>query len=191
MLIDLVEKNRSRRGFTQRPVTREELEGLVATARLTPATSNLQPLKYYLANTPQEVAIIQPLTVWAARLKELALPREGHRPTAFIVICHDTTIAKEPAGFARDVGIVAQTILLAATEKGLGGCMIGNFAPLKLAQALALPDTLIPQLVIGLGEPEEAVELVTAENGDIGYYRDEHDIHYVPKRPLEELIVNK
>lgn len=191
MFIDLVEKNRSRRGFTQRPITQEELRSLVAAARLTPATSNLQPLKYYLANTLEETAVIQPLTVWAAKLRELALPREGHCPTAFIILCHDTTIAKEPAGFQRDVGIVAQTILLAATEMGLGGCMIGNFAPLKLAQALQLPQTLIPQLVIGLGEPEEAVELVQAVDGETGYYRDEHDIHYVPKRPLEELIIDK
>ena len=47
--------------------------------------------------------------------------------TAFIVICQNTKRGESLVRFQRDVGIAAQTILLAATEMGLGGCMIGNF----------------------------------------------------------------
>lgn len=190
MIRELVHRSRSVRGFTQRPVTREELESLIAIARETPSTSNVQPLKYYLSCTREDNEKIQPLTVWAGRLRELRLPKEGHCPTAFIVICFDSSIARDPSGFQRDVGIVAQTILLAARDMGLSGCMVGNFVPDRLFDVLGLPDALIPQLVIGLGEPDENIVLTTAKDNQVAYYRDEEGIHYVPKRPLSELIIN-
>ena len=47
MLKDLLEKNRSYRGYDEtRKVTEEELRELVACTRLCPATANVQPLKY-------------------------------------------------------------------------------------------------------------------------------------------------
>ena len=67
MLKDLLEKNRSYRGYDEtRKVTEEELRELVACTRLCPATANVQPLKYFLAWEPEVVKKIQPLTKWAA-----------------------------------------------------------------------------------------------------------------------------
>ena len=189
-LMELLLRTRSHRGFEQTPVSRAQLEELVAAAQRTCATSNLQPLKYYLSWEEETNARIQPLTHWAGRLSQLQLPREGHRPTAFVVICHDTAAAANPAGFQRDVGIVAEVMLLRATEIGLGGCMIGSFEAAKLAAVLELPDHLQPQLVIGLGVPDDEVILEEAVDGKIAYYRDEKDIHHVPKRPLKEVIIN-
>lgn len=129
MFLDLVKQARSHRGFRQdRKVTRQELEHLVECARFTPAARNDQVLKYYLAEKPETVAAIQPLTKWAGALAELHLPRKGAEPVAYIVICLDGSLAENPAPYQRDVGIVAQTMLLAAAEMGLNGCMIGSFA---------------------------------------------------------------
>ena len=132
MIRDLVEKSRSYRGYDEsRQVTREELVELVECARLTPSSVNMQPLKYFLAWQPEVVKTIQPLTKWARALQPMELPHPGHCPTAFIVICQDTALQPSLARFQKDVGIVAQTMLLAAVEKGLGGFMIGN-RPLQL-----------------------------------------------------------
>ena len=57
---------------------------------------------------------------------------------------HDTLLAPNPERFYKDVGIVAQTMLLGAVDMGLGGIMIGNFAPEKVRQALGLRETLVP-----------------------------------------------
>ena len=190
--LELVAKSRSYRGYDpDRRLTREELERFVACARLAPSSVNRQPLKYYLAWEEEQAAAIQPLTGWAAALREHRLPHPGHCPPAFIVICQDTALAPETDRYLKDVGIVAQTMLLAAAEQGLGGCMIGSFPQRKLAEVLHLPEGVLPMLVVAFGKPDETVVLTDAEpDGSVTYYRDENDVHYVPKRRLEDLILN-
>ena len=87
------------------------------------------------------------------------MPRQGHRPTAFIIICQDRSISDSPTMFQRDIGIAAQTILLAATEKGLGGCMIGSFEKGALKELLQLPAQIEPMLALAIGKPDETVAL--------------------------------
>ncbi len=189
---ELVIKNRSCRGFDEGvKVSREQLLEMVECARLTPSSRNLQPLKYYLSYTDGNNATIQSITKWAAGLPNLDIPYKGQRPTAFIVICYDKDLGGENiTPFLKDVGITAQTILLAATEMGLNGCMIGNFSPEKLAAALSLSDNLVPSLVIGIGKGVENIVLTDIKDGKTGYYRDDNNTHYVPKRTLEEEIIN-
>lgn len=192
MFLDLVKQARSHRGFRQdRKVTRQELEHLVECARFTPAARNDQVLKYYLAEKPETVAAIQPLTKWAGALAELHLPRKGAEPVAYIVICLDGSLAENPAPYQRDVGIVAQTMLLAAAEMGLNGCMIGSFAAGELREKLGLPEVIKPQLLLALGEGTDRIVMTdVGEDGSTTYYRDAVDTHYVPKRTLEQLILN-
>lgn len=192
MFLDLVKQARSHRGFRQdRKVTRQELEHLVECARFTPAARNDQVLKYYLAVKPETVAAIQPLTKWAGALAELHLPRKGAEPVAYIVICLDGSLAENPAPYQRDVGIVAQTMLLAAAEMGLNGCMIGSFAAGELREKLGLPEVIKPQLLLALGEGTDRIVMTdVGEDGSTTYYRDAEDTHYVPKRTLEQLILN-
>lgn len=84
---------------------------------------------------------------------------------------------------------MAQTILLAATEDGLGGCMIGSFSLAGIKKALNLTENLEPVLVVALGKPAEKIVLTDVkEDGEIGYYRDENDVHYVPKRALKDIL---
>ena len=192
MFLDLVKQARSHRGFRQdRKVTRQELERLVECARFTPAARNDQVLKYYLAEKPETVAAIQPLTKWAGALAELHLPRKGEEPVAYIVICLDGNLAENPAPYQRDVGIVAQTMLLAAAEMGLNGCMIGSFAAGELREKLGLPEAIKPQLLLALGAGTDRIVITdVGEDGSTTYYRDAEDTHYVPKRALEQLILN-
>lgn len=191
MFKDIVKQSRSYRGYDEsRRITREELVDIVDCARYAPSSVNQQPFRYYLACEQPQLDTIQSLTKWAAALPELELPRPGKRPTGFIVICQETEWAPNLTAFQRDVGIVAQTMLLAAAEKGLGGIMIGNFSPQKLAEALELPEHLVPMLVVALGKPDETVVIREIGNGEsLKYYRDGSDVHYVPKRKLEDVVL--
>ncbi|MHB0914013.1 MAG: nitroreductase family protein [Armatimonadota bacterium] len=185
MIGDLVRKNRSYRRFSREPVSVETLRELVNLARLSPSAANLQPLKYKLSADPETNARIFPTLAWAGYLADWPGPTEGERPTAYIVILCDTEVSKS-AGC--DHGIAAQSILLAACERGLGGCMIGSIKRDELRSALAIPDRLEILLVLALGRPAEEVVLEEA-TGEIKYYRDERGVHHVPKRPMEEIIL--
>lgn len=191
---DLVRSNRSYRGYDEsRRITREELEEFVDCARLAPSSVNAQPFRYYLAWEKEEVDRIQPLTHWARALMDrMTLPHPGHCPTGFIVICQDTNLGESLQRYLKDVGIVAQTMLLAAAEKGLGGCMIGNFNGDEVKKELDLPENLVPMLIVAFGKPDETIVLTEIEEGDgINYYRDENDVHYVPKRKLEDIVISR
>lgn len=192
MIDELVRKNRSYRGYDERRrVTREELLQMVDCARLTPSSVNVQPLKYFLAYEEAEVRRIQPLTKWARALQPMQLPHPGHCPTAFVVICQDLSISDSLPRFQKDVGIAAQTLLLKAAEMGLGGCMIGNFSGGEVRRALNLPESIAPVLVIAIGKPDETVVLTeVGADGRTDYYRDGSDVHHVPKRRLEDVVLN-
>ncbi len=193
MLKDLIIKNRSYRGYDSgRKVTREELEDMVDCARLSASSVNRQPLKYYLAWEQEEVDRIQALTKWARGLPELTLPHPGKNPAAFIVICQDMLLGDSKARFQKDVGIAAQSILLRAVEMGLGGCMIGNFSPAAIKETLELSPNLEPVLIVAVGKPDEKIVLTEAAPGDsVDYYRDDEDVHYVPKRRLQDVVLSR
>ena len=190
MLEDLVRKNRSYRRFHQDvPVDIETLRALVNLARLSASGSNLQPLKYILSCEPETNARIFPHTRWAGYLKDWPGPAEGERPTAYIVILGDTEIRKS---FGCDHGIAAQSIMLGAAERGLGGCMIGSIDRSELRQVLDISEQYEILLVLALGKPKETVVLEeVGPDGDIRYYRDAEGVHHVPKRSLSELILRE
>ncbi len=189
MIKELMVKERSYRSFDESvKIERETLMGFVENARLIPSSVNLQPLKYKVCNTKEECDLILSLTKWAALLKEYEIPPKGHAPTAYIVICIDKNVSDKSI-FDKDVGIAAQTIMLSAVEAGLGGCMIGNFNPSKLAEALALPTDVVPSLVLGLGKPDEDIIIEKIGEKGSNYYRDEMGNHHVPKRSLDEIIL--
>lgn len=191
MLKDLLKENRSYRGFDENyRFSKEQLEEYVNMTRYTASAVNLQPLKYKIAYKKEETEIVFPLTKWAGALPHLKIPHDGMKPTAFIIICIDTDISDNLSAFQKDVGIAAQTITLAAAEEGLGGCMIGSFSSTDIKEKLSLPDNIEPMLIIALGKPNETIVIKEIENGEsTKYYRDENDIHYVPKRKLKDIII--
>lgn len=188
MIEDLIKKNRSYRRFYQDVVVeRETLVELVGLARLSASGSNLQPLKYVLSCESEKNASIFQHLAWAGYLKDWAGPEEGERPAAYVIILGDTKITKS---FGYDPGIAAQSILLGAAEKGLGGCIIGSIQTEKLGKALDIPSGLEILLVIAIGKPKEKVVIEEAGlDGDIKYWRDSEGVHHVPKRALGDIII--
>jgi nitroreductase len=189
MIEELIRQNRSFRRFHQdQHISRETLLSLVNLARLSASAANLQPLKYVLSYDPEKNAQIFACLAWAGYLKDWPGPAEGERPAAYIVILGDREITKN---FDCDHGIAAQSILLGAREKSLGGCMIGSINRDLLRRNLDLPENIEILLVLALGLPKEQVVLEeVGPEGDIKYWRDDQGVHHVPKRPLEEIIIS-
>ena len=189
MIKELILKNRSyRRFFQETAIEARTLRELVDLTRLSASSGNWQPLKYMLSYDPQKNALIFPHLAWAGFLTDWAGPAEGERPSAYIIILGDTKISKSAI---YDQGIAAQSILLGAAERGLGGCMIGSIQREKLRKALDIPSRYEILLVLALGKPKETVVIETVgPAGDIKYWRDDEGVHHVPKRPLDEIIID-
>ncbi len=186
----LLTRNRSYRRFDQaHRLDEDTLVGLVRLTTLCPSTANRQPLKYAVSWQPERNALIFPHLRWAAALADWPGPAEGRRPAGYILILGDTRIANP---FRWDDAIVAHTMLLAAAEKGLGGCIIGSIDRDRLRAALAIPAHLEILLVLAIGKPAETVVLEPGHSPDERpYWRDEQDVHHVPKRGLEEVLLRQ
>jgi nitroreductase len=190
MIQELVTKSRSfRRFYEEKEITLDTLRELVNLARLSPSGANKQPLKYMLSVSRDKNQEIFETLAWAGYLKEWKGPVEGERPSAYIIMLRDKSIIN---GVSLDEGICAQSIFLGANEKGLGGCFIGAVNKVKLAEVLNLDENYEIALVIALGYPKEEVVIEEIkEDGDYKYYRDENEVHHVPKRSLDELIIEE
>ena len=190
MMRDLVLKNRSYRRFHEEvDITIETLKELIDLARLSASAMNAQPLRYILSCDRQKNSLIFPHLVWAAFLKTWPGPAEGERPSAYVVILGDTEISRL---WDYDAGIAAQSILLGATEKGLGGCMIANIRKGGLRKALKMPERYEILLVLALGKPREKVVIEdVGSDGGTKYWRDREGVHHVPKRPLDDIIIGQ
>ncbi|HEY41906.1 MAG TPA: nitroreductase family protein [Dehalococcoidia bacterium] len=188
MIKDLILKNRSYRRFNEDvTIEMETLRELVDLARCSASASNRQPLKYYLACAPETNARIFPTLRWAAALTDWSGPSEGERPSAYIIILGDTAISKT---FGVDHGIAAQSIMLGAVDKGLGGCMLASVDREELRRLLDIPEQYEILLVLALGSPKEKVVLEELEPGaDFRYWRDADSVHHVPKRRLDDIII--
>jgi len=189
MIKDLVKKNRSyRRFYEDFVVQRNTLEELVNLARLSASAANRQPLKYILSCEKKKNDLIFPTLAWAGYLKDWPGPAEGEKPSAYIIMLVDTEITKN---YWCDPGIAAQSILLGATEKGLGGCIFASVKRDELRLALKIEEKYEILYVLAIGKPKEKVVLETVgPEGDIKYWRDSQKVHHVPKRPLKEIIID-
>ncbi len=187
MIKDLILKNRSYRRFHQdTPISMETLKELVDLARISNSGANKQPLKYILVCDPEINAKIFDQIGWAGALKDWPGAEDGERPTAYIIVLRDTSIGM--AGV--DHGIACTNILLGAVEKGLGGVMLATVKKDVVGADLDIDEKYEILLVVALGKPKEIVQLdAVDEGGSIVYWRDDNQVHHVPKRKLEDIIV--
>jgi len=185
---ELLLKNRSYRRFKQEPIlNKDDLIDLIDSARLSPSARNDQPLKFIVLDSKKVCDKIFPFTSWAGYLENWPGPDEGERPTSYIIILADTEVSRKSE---IDVGIMAQSMLLTATEKGFGGCMLASIDRIKIRDLFSIDDKYDIPLVVALGKPAETVIIENIESDNTHYYRDANSVHHVPKRTLKELIID-
>lgn len=191
ILKQLLISDRSYRRFEENyRIERKTILELIELTRYCASGRNLQPLKYFLVNEPESCAPIFPLLKWAGYLTDWDGPEKGERPSAYIIQCLDTTLTKN---YLCDDGIQLQAITLGAVALGLGCCIIKAFHLMELKEVLKIPEIFEPLYVIALGKPIEKVVIEDMEGNDVKdvkYFRDSEGIHHVPKRILNDLVIN-
>jgi len=179
-------QNRSYRRFIEDvDIPISDLKDMIEFVRLSPATANLQPLRYIISNDPETNEKIFPALNWAGYLRDWDGPVIGERPSAYIIIVSENL---NPS--MCDHGIALLAILLAATEKRYGGCAIASIKRDILRKNLQIDEKYEIPLVIALGKPAEEITIENIKSGeDVKYWRDANNKHHVPKIIVDELII--
>ena len=185
---ELLLQNRSYRRFAQEPkLSHEDLCDLINAVRLSGSARNDQVLRFVLIESKEACDKLFPNTAWAGYLKDWPGPDKNEQPTSYILIL----TPKEPSQFVlMDVGIASQSILLSAVEKGFGGCMLGSIKRKAIRELFNIDEQYEISLAIALGKSSETVIVEDIVEDNTHYYRDENDVHHVPKKTVDELILD-
>jgi len=189
---EIIEKTRTFRKFEQdRDISEATLTELVDLARLGGSARNCQPWQYAIVTGTEACAKVFPFLAWAGYLSDWKGPEPGEQPNAYIICLLNSEWLKGSALEAQfDLGIATQNLLLGAMDCGIGGCRIGAFNP-KIADIFDLPGHLSVSLIVALGYPKEEVMIESCrDDNDIRYWRDESNIHHVPKRSLDDIVID-
>lgn len=183
-LAKLVAKNRSYRGYDNSFVVRaDQLRRIMEVVPMCPSAKNQQVLRLRAVLSDEADKVLPHIRLGGA-LRELKLPLPGTEPRAFIVIC--STVAEDKY-VNMDIGIIAQTMLLQATEIGLNGICIGAFDHAAVQQSLNLPYQ--PLLILAIGKGSESIKLISiSESESHNYYRQD-GVHIVPKLSLPDILL--
>lgn len=155
---ELLKTRESCRNYSDKPVPHDLLEYLVEAAHLSPSGCNAQPWHFIIVDEPKKKSAL----VEALDDEGLIGCPWGSSVPAFIIICE--TEAKLMPGVAEkygsqrfaqmDIGIAAMTLCYAATDSGLGTCILGTFNEKKMKAAFDIPDTCPVRLIITVGYEE-------------------------------------
>lgn len=185
-IYDLILKRRTIRKFQQKKIDGNILEKMINAARLAPSAANIQPLKYMIIDSSENVAEMSKYVKWAAYIAPEGDPAAGEEPVAYIAILVDTEIRK--AGYELDVGASAQNIFLTALEEGIGTCWMGAIDREKIKSHFKIPDSFIISTVVALGYPLESPVVEDIKEDQIKYFKDAEGVLHVPKRKLQDVI---
>jgi len=189
MIRTLLEKTRSYRRFDESiKVPTDLLEYEIENTRYTSSAMNKQPLRFVIVQQKQIRDQIFSNLKWAASLKDWDGPAEGEKPTAYIIILGNRT---KSSMLTWDAGISLQAITLSLMEKGFGSCAILSFNKKEVTRILNITGEFDVELIVAVGKPAEMVVIDDIKESDTVYWRDDEDVHHVPKRTLEELILDR
>lgn len=194
---ELVRRARTCRRFDgSMRVPPEFLYELVELAHLAPCGANAQRLRFHVVSAPEDCARVFEELAWAGALKDWPGPEPGERPTGYIAILAERAVPGKPAPTITEVdcGIAAQTMMLAARSAApeVAACMFKAFKPSAISAMDLDGDALELKLIMAFGVPAEqqVIDAIDSNpNGTINYWRDEAQVHHVPKRPLGDVLV--
>jgi len=163
---EIIQKRRSRRAYDTKPVDREVLARLVASAQLAPSYANKQSWRWVVVDQDPALsktrAALNEGNYWALKAPALAVLVTAEK------LC--PTESHNRPYWAFNAGLSAMNLMLQATEEGLIAHPMAGFDPPKVKEALGIPEDYVVLLVISLGYPGDPSELkphhLESEKGD-------------------------
>ena len=144
---------KSVRAYTDRAVSREQLDTLLRAAMAAPTGRDMRPWKFVVIDDKEALAKLAGQLPYAKMLPEAA---------AAIVVCGDLSVTddngKPSTNWTFDCSAATENLLLAAEAMGLGAVWTGVYPyeerQTAVSQALQLPEHIIPLNLIPIGYPK-------------------------------------
>lgn len=146
---------KSVRSYTDRPVSREQLDTLVRAAMAAPTGRDMRPWRFVVINERETLKALSDSLPFAKMLPEAQ---------AAIVVCGDMSVTDKEGNPSRnwpfDCSAATENLLLMAESMGLGAVWTGVY-PYKerikaVKNALNLPENIVPFNLIPVGYPQGA-----------------------------------
>ena len=163
---EVVEKRYSCKSYSDRQITREQLDAILNAARVAPTAKNLQEQRIYVIQSPEALAKIDELTQC-----------RYNAPTVLMMAFNSENVFTYPGGKrdsgVEDASIVATHLLLAAANAGVDSCWVNFFDPEAAAKAFDLPSNEEVLMLLDLGFAAEGA-------GPLA--------NHASRKPLEETV---
>lgn len=175
---ELIAKRWSPYGFSDRPVSQDDLRSLFEAARWAASSYNEQPWRYIVATKedPGELerllsCLVEPNQEWAKAAPVLALGVAGLRFAR----------NDKPNGVAiHDLGLAAANLTLEATARGLVVHQMAGILPDHARELYAIPDTFQPFTALAIG--------YAADPAGLSDEMKQRDLGERTRRPLGEFV---
>ncbi|MDP2182748.1 MAG: nitroreductase [Actinomycetota bacterium] len=187
-LFEAFEKRHSVRSFSPEPVPKELIDKLIYAASLAPSSLNEQPWRFYVVRGESRTKLGQIMAQSTSYLEEylkiLGKEMDDHVVQWYselggapvVMAC---TMPRVEDDFARlnkhiAAGAALEHILLAATDLGLGACMVtfSFWVRDDIGRELGIPDERAIVALVVLGYPSDEPPLVPPKRHDVGVYLD-------------------
>ena len=152
---ELVNKRQSDRGYIDKSVSSDDIKKIIECARVAPSACNSQPWTFVVVDDKdicEKIAkrVYDPLI----GINKFALTA----PVFIAIVAEKRNLTSGIGGIVKgvdytsiDIGIASEHICLAATELGLGTCMMGWFKEKHIKETLNIAKGKEIKLVISLG----------------------------------------
>lgn len=146
-LMTAISTRRSYRSYRKdKPVSREIIRDLIATARKAPSSCNLQLTQYIVIDDK----------VILDELADKVSYKFAYAPVC-LVVAYDPRITIEHHSAVMTAGMEIENLILRATELGLGTCPLAGFTRDEfIKHRLGIPKHLDLLLLVSIGYPERA-----------------------------------
>jgi len=147
--IKVIEKRKSVRNFIDKSIDKDKIDYVLNAARLSPSWMNKQCWQFIIVKDKEIIKEIAKGSIINRWLKKTPV---------IIVACADPFQSgkrDEVKYYLVDTAIAMQSLILAATDIGLGTCWIGGFKEEKIKKLLEIPPRIKVVALTPLGYPSK------------------------------------
>ena len=187
-IMRMLEGRRTIRRYDEsKKINDETIADIKRAAQLASSAMNRQPIRYIYVRDEKTVRDIFDITLWGAALPDgQGRPKEGERPTLFVVVAYEKKLSSRYVEF--DSGLAVSNMTLAAYSHGVGSCILGSANIEKLRAMLNISENLEVSCLVAFGYPACESRVVESDGINLKYYLDENRNYVVPKRKIPDTV---